>query len=167
MGILEQWQQQRVGSLDQWRSSSSTTWWSNDEWQGDKWSSRNKQGWEWKKANDDKANDEEQSEEDQQPKKRRIQGKQTLTSKDIDLKTHVMVPDKLHLDKTEIYEMKLPREVVSSSWNDTQGLTGRDPTEICLYEVLQYGKKTPTRCDGWRMQSSHAPNSAKTQTSTI
>ena len=117
----------------QWSESRSSD---SDWWYGSSWDSTSTKGNGWKWQKDDGA-EQEEDEEPEKPatKKRRMSGKTS-----IDLDNHVMVPDRNHLDSTTVYEMKLPKQVQSSKWNDSLGISGRDPTEVYLWEVLKHKK---------------------------
>ena len=41
--------------------------------------------------------------------------------------------------------MRLPKQGVSSKWNDTLEVSGRDPTDIYLWEVLKHKNSYPWR----------------------
>ena len=49
------------------------------------------------------------------------------------------MPDAEHYDVTEMSELKLPKLVQQTKWNDKQGLSGRDIKDIRLHEVLYNG----------------------------
>ena len=118
----------------QWRQWSESKSSDNDWWYGSSWDSTSKKkanGWAWERDN------EEEQEGDEEPEKPATKKRRMSEKTSVDLDKHVMVPDRNHLDSTTIYEMKLPKQVQSSKWNDALGISGRDPTEVYLWEVLK------------------------------